>query len=171
MGYFMREHDIYVGSMLDDLNQRFAPSAPGSEQKGGIREMAELQKEFGIFKEGRALRTSVMALHLGNGANHEAKNRFLLYLASLRGVKSNVKGLKGEAAIVQALVRNFAAKSPLPVYFEGHDLRGEGEAAGVIIRENAKPLFYMHEAYLSISLPMQPRVPEARAAKKTPGKK
>lgn len=29
MGFFMKEHDIYVGSMLDELNLRFAPTRKG----------------------------------------------------------------------------------------------------------------------------------------------
>lgn len=157
MGYFMRENDIYVGTLLDDLNLRFAPPLGSKDHYGGIEEMVELQKEFGLFKEGRSLRTSMRALHLGNAANHEVKNRFLAYLANLRRQKSNIAGLNGEAAIVQALVRNLSSKRPLPVYFDFHDMREKGEARGVIIREKGRPLFYMDQDYLWISLPMQPR--------------
>lgn len=156
MGYFMKEHDIYVGTLLDDLNLRFAPPHGATEQFGGIDEMVEIQKEFGIFKEGRSLRTSAMALHLGNSANHEVKNRFYRYLGNLRRQKSNVAGLNGEAAIVKALVKNLKAKKPLPVYFDFHDMRAAEEAKGVIIRQG-HPLFYMDQEYLWISLPMQPR--------------
>jgi hypothetical protein len=166
MGFFMREHDVYVGTLLDDLNLRFGPSYPGTDQRGGIKEMVEIQKEFQIFKEGRSLKLSAMTLHLGNGANHEVKNRFLTYLWALRREKSNVKGLNGEAAIVQALARNLASKKPLPVYFDFHDMRGEGESKGVIVREKGYPLFYMDQEYLWISLPMQPRTGEAAAKPK-----
>jgi hypothetical protein len=173
MGFFMKEHDVYVGTMLDDLNLRFAPAQGSKDQFGGIEEMAAIQKEFGIFKEGRSLRTSAMALHLGNGSNHEVKNRFYAYLANLRRQKSNVKGQNGEVAVVSALLKNLAAKKPLPVYFDFHDMRGGGENQGVIVREKGMPLFYMDQAYLWISLPMQPRsgMEEAPAAKKPARKK
>lgn len=157
MGFFMKEHDIYVGTLLDDLNLRFAPPHGAKDQFGGIEEMVEIQKEFGIFKEGRSLRTSAMALHLGNSSNHEVKNRFYRYLGNLRRQKSNVAGLNGEAAIVKALVKNLKAKKPLPVYFDFHDMRGAGEGRGVIVRDKGRPLFYMDQEYLWISLPMQPR--------------
>lgn len=162
MGMFMQEHDVYVGTMLEELNLRFAPSHSAKEQHGGINEMAELQKEFEIFKEGRPLEKSARALHLGGSANHEVKNRFYDYLKFLRRQKSNVKGLNGDEAIVSAIVRNLASKKPMPVHFATHDMRGKGEAQGVIVRESHKPLFYMTDDYLSISLPAAPHEPPAR---------
>jgi hypothetical protein len=167
MGYFMKEHDVYVGTLLDDLNLRFAPPHGAKEHFGGIEEMTELQKEFGIFKQGRSFRTSAAALHLGGSINHEAKNRFYRYLGNLRRQPSNVKGLNGDEAIVQALVLNLAAKRPLPVHFGHHDMRGEGNAKGVIIKDKGRPLFYMDHDYLWISLPGQP-IP---AGEKKAGKK
>ena len=171
MGYFMQEHDVYVGTLLDDLNLRFAPPHGAKEHFGGIEEMAELQKEFQIFKAGRAFATSAAALHLGGGANHEAKNRFYTYLRHLRRVPSNVKGKTGDAAIVAALLKNLESKKPLPVYFGHHDMRGDGAAKGVIIKDKARPLFYMDRDYLWISFPGQP-VPAAanKASKKSPKK-
>ncbi|HEY8050170.1 MAG TPA: hypothetical protein VIE63_13425 [Ramlibacter sp.] len=167
MGFFMKEHDIYVGSMLDDLNLRFAPPQGGKEHSGGIDEMVELQKEFQIFKDGRPFATSVTSLHIGGGANHEAKNRFYAYLKYLRRETSNVKGKDGDAAIVAALIKDLAAKKPLPVYFSNHDLR---ESAGVIIKDKARPLFYMDQDYLWISFPSAPRSADG-AAKKAAKKK
>ena len=170
MGWFMKEHDVYVGTMLDDLNLRFAPPHGAKEHHGGIDEMVELQKEFEIFKAGRSLRTSAMALHLGGALNHEVKNRFYAYLANLRRQKSNVKGENGESAIVKALVKNLSAKKPLPVHFSTHDMRDK-DAPGVVIQDKGRPLFYMDQDYLCISLPAQPRTPEAAAAKKPAKKK
>ena len=165
MGYFMREHDIYVGSMLDDLNLRFAPSQRGAEHSGGIAEMVELQKEFQLFKPGRDFATSVSSLHIGGGANHQAKNRFYRYLKHLRREKSNVAGKSGDEAIVAAIIANLAAKKPLPVYFGNHDMR---ESPGVIVHAKARPLFYLDRDYLWISLPSQPHPGEKarRATKK-----
>ncbi|WP_426727033.1 hypothetical protein, partial [Curtobacterium flaccumfaciens] len=70
MGYFLQEHDIYVGTMLDELNLRFAPGQGGKEHLGGIQEMAALQAEFELFKAGRSFGTSARTLHLGGSANH-----------------------------------------------------------------------------------------------------
>jgi hypothetical protein len=171
MGFFMKEHDVYVGTMLDELSLRFAPAHGAKEHFGGIDEMVELQKEFEIFKKGRSLRTSATALHLGGSINHEVKNRFYRYLGNLRRQKSNVKGMNGEEAIVDALIRNLAAKKPLPVYFDYHDMRGEGDAKGVIVKEKARPLFYMEQDYLYVSLPAQPRSVDEAAGKKPAAKK
>jgi len=164
MGFFMKEHDVYVGTLLDELNLRFAPPHGAKEHFGGIDEMVELQKEFQIFKEGRSFRTSATALHLGGSANHEAKNRFYRYLGNLRRQKSNVKGQNGDVAIVSALVRNLAAKKPLPVYFAYHDMRGDGDSKGVIVKAKDRPLFYMDQDYMTVSLPMQPRSAEGKPA-------
>jgi hypothetical protein len=166
---FMQEHDVYVGTLLDELNLRFAPSHSAKEHHGGINEMAELQKEFGIFKEGRSFETSAKALHLGGSLNHEVKNRFHLYLKHLRREKSNVKGQNGDVAIVKAILANFAAKKPLPVYFDYHDMREKGDNEGVIVHGKGRPLSYMAMDYLWISLPMQPR--EDKKAKKASKKK
>lgn len=166
MGYFMKEHDVYVGTMLDELNLRFAPPHGAKEHHGGIDEMVELQKEFQIFKKGRSFATSASALHLGGSANHEAKNRFYTYLRHLRRAKSNVKGQNGDAAIVAAILKNLEAKKPLPVYFSNHDMREGGDAAGVVIKDKARPLFYMHQDYLCVSFPSAPHE-DAKAAKKS----
>jgi len=168
MGYFMKEHDVYVGTMLDELNLRFAAPHGAKEHHGGIDEMVELQKEFGIFKEGRSFATSVTSLHLGGSINHEVKNRFYTYLKHLRREKSNVKGQNGDAAIAQAILANLESKKPLPVYFDFHDMREKGENEGVIMRGKGRPLFYMNTDYLWISLPMQPRddKPAKKASKK-----
>lgn len=162
MGIFMKDQDVYVGTMLDELNRRFAPPYGTKEQFGGIDEMVELQREFGIFKDGRSFRTSATALHLGGSANHEAKNRFYRYLGNLRRQKSNIVGQNGDVAIVAALLRNFSVKKPLPVYFDYHDMR---EQNCVVIKDKARPLFYLERDYLWISLPAQP-VSATKAAKK-----
>lgn len=166
MGFFMKEHDVYVGTMLDELNLRFAPPHGTKEHHGGIDEMVELQKEFQIFKEGRSFATSASALHLGGSANHEVKNRFYTYLRHLRREKSNVKGMNGDAAIVAAIVKNLASKKPLPMYFSNHDMSKD---PGVIIKDKARPLFYMSRDYLWVSFPSAPH--DAAAAAKPAKKK
>lgn len=154
MGMFMKEHDVHVTGFQEKLNARFAPSLGTKGHLGGLDEMVALQKEFGIFKEGRRFETSLAVLNIGGSINQEARRRFHLYLASLRKQKSNVTGKNGDAAIVGALIRNLAAKKPLPVYFMPHDMSASADQNRVIITDKARPLFYMKQDYLVISLPV-----------------
>lgn len=154
MGWFMKEHDIYIGSMLDELNLRFAPSQGMDTHNGGIDEMVALQKEFKIFKKGRSFKTSVAALNLG-ARNNEVKNRWYDLLGSLGKHDSNRSKENGDVAIVNALVKNLASKAPLPVYFVSHDMRGEKANAQVKITDKGRPVHYLEQDYLTISLPMQ----------------
>lgn len=154
MGAFMKEHDIYVGSLQEKLNLRFAPNLGSKDQYGGLEEMVALQKEFEIFKEGRRFETSIAVLNLTGSSNNDVKNRFHKYLGSLRRAKSNIAGLNGDAAIVNSLVNNLAEKKPLPVYFELHDLAASKDSNRVLITERGRPLFYMKQDYLVVSLPL-----------------
>ncbi len=162
MGWFMKEHDIYIGSMLDELNLRFAPSQGLATLYGGIDEMVALQNEFKILKKGRSFRTSVAALNLG-ARNNEVKNRWLDLVGALSKHESNVARQDGDSAIVNALVKNLAAKAPLPVYFTSHPMQ---ENAQVQITDKSRPLHYIEQDYLTVSLPMQ-SVQAADAARKT----
>lgn len=166
MGLFMQEHDIYIGSVLDELNLRFAPTTgKGEEHHGGIQEMAALQKEFGLFKKGRPFKTSLTALHL-SAKNTAVKNRWYALVGNLGRHKSNWLGLDGDAAIVDAIVKNLASKKPLPVYFASHDMRGDKANAEVKITAKGRPIHYLEKDYLVISLPMQ-SVQAAQAAMKS----
>jgi len=42
----------------------------------------------------------------------------------------------------------------LPVYFDLHDLASSADGNRVIITDRARPLFYMKQDYLVISLPL-----------------
>lgn len=161
MGWFMKENDIYIGSMLDELNLRFAPSQGLATHHGGIEEMTALQKEFKILKKGRSFKTSVAALNLG-ARNNEVKNRWLDLVGALSKHASNVPKQDGDAAIVNALVKNLAAKAPLPVYFTSHPMQ---ENAQVKITGKSRPVHYLEQDYLTVSLPMQ-SVQAANAARK-----
>ncbi len=166
MGHFMKDHDIYIGTMLEDLNLRFAPSQGRATHFGGLDEMVALQKEFKIFKKGRSFKASCAALNLGS-RNNEVKTLWHSLLANLTRHPSAKKGEDGDTAIVNALLKNLAANAPLPVYFTSHDMRGEASNAEVKITPKSRPLHYMEQDYMTISLPMQP----ASAAKKPTVKK
>ena len=155
MGYYMKDHDIYIGTMLDELNLRFAPSQGRDSHYGGVEEMAALQSEFKIFKKGRSFKTSCAALNLG-ARNNEVKNLWQKLLGNLYKHASNSKSLDGDQAIVAAIVKNLAAVKPLPIFFTSHDMRGETANSQVKITDKSQPIHYLEQDYLTISLPMQP---------------
>jgi hypothetical protein len=158
MGAFMKEDDIYIGMFLDLFNLRFAASISfPAELYGGIVEMAALQKEFKIFKTNRPFSESASLLGLGGLNNDRAKNRWLTLLRNLPD--------KGDQLIANALVANFKKKTPLPCYMLAHFSSPKSENR-VIIRDGDAPLFYLDQAYLTISLPMSPRQQAAAKKKK-----
>lgn len=169
MGAFMKEHDIYVGSLLDQLNLRFAPPQGKDTHYGGLEEMVALQKEFDIFKKGRSFKTSVGVLNIG-AANNEAKNRLLDYFGNLAKHDSSVPKQNGDVAIVNALIKNLAAKKPLPVFFTFHDMRAAKGNTRVLIDEKGRPLPFFKQDYLTVSFPTLPNAPEAKAPKAKPAK-
>ena len=145
MGFFMKEHDVHVESLLGELNVRFGPTPSKKSHFGGIAEMAELQKEFKIFKRGRSFRTSVAVLNIG-ATNAEARNRMLEYFGNLSKHDSNVAGQNGDAAVVNAIVKNLASKSPLPVYFTYHDMRAAKGNTRVLITDKSRPIpYFQHD--------------------------
>ena len=152
MGWFLQQHDIYVGTLLDELNVRFAPSLGDARMFGGVEEMVGLQKEFKIFKAGRSFSTSVAVLNIGS-RNAEAKNRWLEYLSSFQKLPSNQRGQTGDSAIVRSLKKNLESKKPLPVYFTTHDMQASNE---VKVTEQARPVHYLQQDYLVTSMPMHP---------------
>ena len=166
MGWFMKEHDIYIGSMLDELSLRFAPAQGKEGPVGGIGAMAALQKEFKIFKKGRSLATSISVLNLAS-RNSETKSRWLDLLGNLHKHGSTVAGQNGDVAIVNALIKNLAAKKPMPVYFTSHEMSGAKENEQVRITAKARPVHYLEHDYMVISLPMQSvqAAAKARASK------
>lgn len=160
MGFFMKHNDILIGSMLDQLNLRFAPPQGKEKTYGGIEEMAALQKEFEIFKKGRPFAKSVAVLNLA-AYNNDAKNHWHDLLGNLHEHKSNRGKLNGDEAIVDALVKNLKAKDPLPVYFTSHDMRKGEKNKKVLVSDKGRPVFYIERDYLVISLPMKPWEEEA----------
>jgi hypothetical protein len=158
MGEIMKEDDVYIGGLLDDLNIRFGPSqgGPRTEWFGGINEMARLQKEFELFKQGRSFRDSIAVLNIGGVRNARVRNRWLSLLNWLQRVGSNVADKSGDEAIVEALIGNLAGASPEPAYFTAH-FSPNAAADKVTITRNDKPLLYMAQSFLTISIPMRPR--------------
>ena len=165
MGMFMAYADILIPDLLNQLNLRFAPRQPrlGDENMlGGIDEMAEIQKEFGIFKKGRPLQNSLRALNL-LPTDNAVRQRWLTLIEKLAKHSSNQNGDNGNQAIVNALLDNFAAARPLPVFFTSHDMQGKPERdSPVLITHGSRPVHYLEVDYLVISLPMQSKEAAAR---------
>lgn len=168
MGDFMKEHDVYVGHLQEQLNLRFAPNVGKKNNEHGLAEMVKLQNDLGIFKEGRSFESSIRALNVAGQIHQGAKDGFHSYLRSLRRAKSNVAGQNGDQAIVKSLVENLSGKRPLPVYFDLHDLNAEGNDNRVLITGKGRPLFYMKQDFMVVSLPLG--AGGATAKKATKGK-
>ena len=164
MGFYMGDHDIYVGSVIEQFTLRFAPPIKGKEHYGGLQEVVALQKEFEIFKAGRTFRTSIAALNIGGSMNHETKNRWYKTLDLLRKLPSNVPGMTADKALVAAIIRNLAAKKPLPIYFTSHDAKASEGPAKLVITERGKPPYYLKGTYMVVSCPFS--TDRAPAAKK-----
>ena len=155
----MGEWDAHIGSLLELFNLRFAPVQDAKEESplyGGISEVAALQSEFEIFKAGRPFVESARLLGLGGLANNIVKNRWLKLLAELATYESDRAGENGDERIVNALIENLKLPEPLPCYMQAHDSRGK-DARRVIVQDSHRPLHYIEQAYLTISLPMRPR--------------
>lgn len=172
MGFFMAHADILIPDLLNQLNLRFAPRQPdlGSERLyGGIEEMAEIQKEFGIFKKGRPLQQSLRALNL-MPVDNAVRQRWLTLIERLGDHPSNHNGDNGNEAIVNALLENFTSARPLPVFFTSHDMQGKQvKDSPVLITHGARPVHYLEVDYLVISLPMQSKEAAARMREKRSG--
>jgi hypothetical protein len=151
MGFFMKEDDIYITSMIDLFNLRFAPVPISKDHLdreslfGGIEEMAALQAQFQIFRADRPFSESAAVLGLGGFHSARAKNRWFTLLKNLPE--------NGDQKIADALVENFGKKPLLPCYMRAHHSNSDGR---VTITEG-RPLFYLEQDYLIFSLPMKPR--------------
>jgi hypothetical protein len=167
MGAFLKEDDIYVTSLLELLNVRFGRRFGTSED--GIDELKDLQREFGIFKPGRSLSQSLRVLNVGGSWNPDVKSRWFKYLDSLDRVDSDEPGVYGGPAVVDRLADNLESKNPLPVYFEPHNSRDNGNR---VLMTVGRPLFFMLEDHLVVSLPMSRRnVPKGSKGSKGGKKK
>jgi hypothetical protein len=165
----MGEWDTHIGSLLELFNLRFAPQQEPKEDSplyGGITEMIALQREFQIFKVGRPFVESARLLGLGGLSNNLVKNRWLKLLADLSSYDSDKAGENGDQRIVNALIANFERPDPLPCFMLSHDSRGK-DARRVLVQDGARPLHYVEQPYIAISLPMRPRRPAPARRSKT----
>ena len=178
MGMLIGDDDPYIGGLFEVLNQLFArlPDAPPGTndvamnppegqlglQLSGVLEMQAVQAEFKLFDVNRPLVQSLRALGVGERWNRDLKRKWYMLIQRLDGYNSNYAGLSGGKAIADALAKHLATQNPDPVYFKAHDSRTDG--ADVRITPKDRPVFYMEQDFLTISIPMKPKT----AAKSTP---
>ncbi|MBU2285485.1 MAG: hypothetical protein KKC85_03515 [Gammaproteobacteria bacterium] len=164
MGLFLGPDDLYIGSLLEMLNLIFGKYEPDPRLEGdygdepflnGIDEVRAIQQEFGIFKPGRPLVESLRVLGAGGLMSPSVKRKWYRLLRDLDSYDSNV-GPKGGAAIVDALIAHLKAKAPLPVYFKAH-YSGDKVLGRRVYIDTGRPVPYMSQEYLTVSIPMKPR--------------
>jgi hypothetical protein len=171
MGMIIEPHEVFFGSFLERFNMRFGPALPAGQSvwhSGGIAEIAALQKEFEIFREGRPFLQSACLLGLTGPHGGPANDRWIEYLTRLPGMRSDIDGVNGDQRIVRAIVEDLQRDTPLPCYMRVYD--GRTREPGLVIVAEEHPLFYLESVtFLTISLPMRPVQPRAaRAARPRP---
>ena len=83
--------------------------------------------------------------------------RWFKLLEDLSSYGSNVGTMDGNKAIVTSLVSNLESAKPLPVHFKAHDSRTTATSRRVLIERPSRPIFYLEQDFLTVSLPMKPR--------------
>jgi hypothetical protein len=175
MGPRFRQDDHLISSLLDLANLRFArvvteaaspPLTP--PLKDGIDELKALQQAFDIFSGKHSLADSFAVIGLGGFWNPALKNKFYGYLNGLASERFVMNGTEtgeaGDRGIVTALQKNFEMNIPRPVYFTSHKLEEDARVRA----SYGKPLPYMEDEYLVISLPMTPWTGRAALLPKGP---
>src|SRR5579859_2223928 len=124
MGAFVKDH--HVAGMLDNLNMRFG-------HKDGVREMAGLHKEFGLFKPGHDLSKSFAALNTGPVHDWRERRGWHKYLDWLHKAPSDRAGVSGHDRITRTLDAHLTSRSPSPVHFTSHPI---SHNKGVTVKPN-----------------------------------
>lgn len=183
MGMFMQQDDSYIQGLLEVLNLRFgtfddvpdtaADKLETSElamrlNASGIRELQAIQQEFQVFRAGRPLVQSLRALGVGGLWNAHVKRKWYKLLNRLDRIPSEDPALTGGQAIVAALVAHLNDRDPDPVHFRAHDGATQAGGAKVLIIRKDRPVFYMHQTFLTISIPMAARPAVAPAPATAP---
>jgi hypothetical protein len=163
MGALVGEDDVYIGSLFELFNLRFGVEQEEREfAAGGITEIGALQQEFKIFRKGRKFVESAKLLGLGGLQNNRAKNRWFKGVGLVVDGTVGQGGRKRRRAYRQRVDQEFHELEPAAMFHEGHDSRDKnGYGLKVVVIESDDPIFYIERPYLTISLPMAPKVPPA----------
>jgi hypothetical protein len=99
-------------------------------------------------------------MNLAGLDNLPAKNRWRKLLLSLASpsIASNVGSLGGDAAIVQTMVDNLGAASPLPMYFTDYRWPDTTPTTAQVLITSDMALGFIQQNYIKIALPMKPYV-------------
>jgi hypothetical protein len=141
MGGFMK--DSHVATVLDDMNHRFGPD-------DGVKEMAGLQKTFGVFSRKHSLKDSFGLLNIGPVENWPQRKGFYKYLDSLKTLPSDKDGQSAHDRLIDVLSTHLASPNPLPVHFTAHST---DEKPGLHVRKSHTPHPYSTQEYFTISFP------------------
>jgi hypothetical protein len=148
--------DFSTADILFQLNNRFGPGNP-------IREMAVIQKDFGVFSSDYSLLQAFRVLHIVP-ADFLERRAWFVFLELLKKYKSDQDDVSGHDRIRSAYQGNLESKKPLPVYTTTH-LMSEDKRVRVT---RGQPIIYEKQYYVVISIPTLPKEDgeAARAAKK-----
>ena len=136
--------DRTVFEMVHKLNDRFSPGVP-------IREMATIQKEFGVFSESYSLKQTYRLLHLVPD-DFNARKRWFIFLDHLKTYPSDQDGVNGHDRVVRARQENLECGEPLPIYTTTH-LAADDDRVTV---SRGRPVPHETQEYLVISMPTVP---------------
>jgi hypothetical protein len=104
--------DFSTADILFQLNNRFGPGNP-------IREMAVIQKDFGVFSSDYSLLQAFRVLHIVP-ADFLERRAWFVFLELLKKYKSDQDDVSGHDRIRSAYQGNLESKKPLPVYTTTH---------------------------------------------------
>jgi hypothetical protein len=148
--------DFSTADILFQLNSRFGPGDP-------IGEMADIQKDFGVFSSDYSLKQAFRVLHIVP-ADFLERRAWFVFLELLKKYESDQDKVSGHDRIRSAYQDNLESKKPLPVYTTTH-LMSEDKRVRVT---RGQPIIYEKQYYVVISIPALPKEDgaAARAAKK-----
>ena len=144
MGGFV--FDGTVLSAVHLLNERFGPGDP-------IVEMAALQREFGIFKQGSSLRSAAALLNVAPSHPQERQAWLGFLDRELGGYPSDVANINGHDRVVDAIRENLESAQPLPMHFAMHLQRDDPR---VTVTHGTPLAIYKQQIFVIISAPITP---------------
>ena len=167
MGALIGEDDVHIPALFALMSERFAPSREkeaSKKDKGtrldGIKEMADFQRKFDIFRTEKGaptLRDCAALLNLGGSVIFHLRWKWYEYLDWVHyDCKSDDPEKTGGERIIAKLRDNLIGiADPKPVVFMPYHDRDRSKM--VLIEERNEfenPAFYIKVKYTLIKLPM-----------------
>ena len=150
MGDMLR--DPATANVIYQYNNRFGPGDP-------IREMAAIQKEFGVFSDNYSLRQAYRILHVVP-EDFADRRKWFRFLDSLKDYTSDRNGVNGHDRWVKAMQENLAGAQPLPMHMTTHLARDEPR----LTVTRGRAVAHENQDYIIVSIPT---IPSGEAPKPT----